>query len=79
MEQQMILIAIKGSHHEQIFGPCIVQVAQWKKKLLSKEIQWKNWIFQVRTIPGYKAVPILQKKSKLITPKKHIITTPYFD
>ena len=61
---QLILVAIRGKHHQIVFGPALPIVIAGKKKQLIASGNWKGWIFQIRNPIAYKNVPILQKKLK---------------
>lgn len=62
MEQQLIIVAIKGQTHKPIFGPALPKIAGAKKSELTKSGNWKGWILQLRNPEAYKAHPILTKK-----------------
>lgn len=65
MEQkQLIIVAVKGKMHQQIFGPALAPVIAIQRKSLKDSGNWKGWLLQIRTPAGYKAVPILTKKLK---------------
>jgi len=56
---QLILVAVKGEHHQPILGPAIAEIIQTAKTRLKSN--YKGWILQVRTPQGYKNVPVLRK------------------
>ncbi len=68
-EQQFILVAVKGTHHEPV-KEGVVTIVQSERTRLKKEPAWKGWLFQVRTPEGYKAVPILKVKRKNHVPQQ---------
>lgn len=66
-EKTLIIVAVKGKMHQQIFGPALTRTCAGKKKQLTDSGNWKGWSLNLRTEAGYKAVPILTKKTKLKT------------
>lgn len=67
MEKQLIIVAVKGKMHQQIFGPALPQVCAGKKKQLKDSGNWSGWELQLRNQNAYKNVPILTKKLKPLT------------
>ena len=62
--KQLLVIAIKGTHTEIVFGPAIPSACGKKKSELMKSGNWKGWQFQIRYPEAYKVVKILTKKLK---------------
>lgn len=67
METTLVLIAIKGNYTKIVFGPAIPKLIAWKKAELIKSGNWQGWEFQLRNYQAYKVIPILTKKTKLLT------------
>jgi len=71
MEQkQLILTAVKGKMHQQIFGPALPKIIAGKKKQLQQSGNWAGWQLILRTPQGYAKVPILIKKPKTYEEKR---------
>lgn len=61
-KDQLLLIANKGNHHQIVFGPSSAMLCAFKKKELISSGNWKGWTLKLRTISGYKNVPIVGQK-----------------
>lgn len=71
-DKKLVLVAIKGLHHQPVKeGIRMIVAAEMAK--LQKEEAWRGWYFQIRTPDGYKAVPILPKDYK----KKKVQYIPF--
>jgi hypothetical protein len=68
--KQLIIVAVKGKMHKQIFGPALVSVIASERKRLKDSGNWKGWLLQIRTPAGYKEVQILTKKPKTYEEKR---------
>lgn len=62
-EEQFVLVAIKGAHHEPVKEGAI-GIIQTERTKLKKSGNWRGWVFQVRRPDAYKALPILPPKRK---------------
>jgi len=70
MEQKpLILVAVKGKIHKQIFGPAMPQIVGAEKKKLLASGNWKGWEIFIRTQTCYKAIPIINRKLKTFEEK----------
>lgn len=66
MDKQLIIVAVRGTHTQIVFGPALPSIIGFKKAQLIKSGNWKGYILQNRTEKGYKAVPILTDKIRQI-------------
>ncbi|MES2395866.1 MAG: hypothetical protein V4549_07680 [Bacteroidota bacterium] len=68
MEQKpLIIVAVKGKMHQQVFGPALPKVIAGKRKQLKDSGNWSGWLLQIRNPEAYKKVPILTKKLKTLS------------
>lgn len=62
--KKFLLIAILGTK-TQIVKEGSIEIVQATKSKLKKEQQWKRYVFQIRTVDGYKNVKILMKDGEV--------------
>lgn len=60
MKKTFILTAIGYGHVTEVYRNESVVLVQAEKKRLKAQSQWKMYHFEIRTVEGFKAKPILK-------------------
>ncbi len=74
MASQLILVAVRGTFTQIVFGPALPAIIGIEKAKLIKSGNWKGFTFQSRTIEGYKAVKILSDKIRITKKETNVKT-----
>lgn len=48
MDKQFILVAIRETHTQIVFGPALARLCGYKKTELIKSGNWKGWILKIQ-------------------------------
>jgi len=64
VNKQLILVAVHGEHTQVVHGEASPAIIGMKRGIMMRSGNWIGWRLQIRTVLGYKNVPILNAKAK---------------